>query len=104
MRTLRKHWKSFSSDESGSSLFELATTTSLLMLSICGVMDCSRALYADHFVSNASTEAARYAMTRGATWGTTACTTPATTSCAATSANVTTFVKNFAPIGVTRLY
>ena len=100
MKELRRCFRSLSSDESGSSLVELATTTSLLMMSICGVMDCSRALYADHFVSNASTEAARYAMTRGATWGTTVCTTSATTSCNATSSNVLTFVKGIAPFGV----
>jgi Flp pilus assembly protein TadG len=52
-------------DETGSSLVEFALSSTVLLMAIFGVLDCSCALYADHYVANAAREATRYAMVRG---------------------------------------
>ena len=87
------------SGEQGSSLVEFAVSCSLLFMMIFGIMDFSRALYADHYVSNVAREASRYAMVRGSTWNSATCTTTTTYECSATSANVTSFVKGEIPPG-----
>jgi Flp pilus assembly protein TadG len=95
-RCFRK-MKELRSNQSGSSLIEFAASATLMLTAIFGIMDCSRALYADHFVCDGATEAARYAMLRGSTWTGTSCTTP---SCMASSSNVTSFVQSIVPFGV----
>ena len=97
---VRRPARRFRGDESGSFLLEYAVTISLLLTTIFGIMSCCQALYVDHFVCDAATEGARYAMVRGATFTGTACATPSTSSCMATSANVTTYVQGLAPLGV----
>ena len=87
------------SDESGGSLLEFAVSAMLLLTVMFGFVEYARAIYTDHFVSYAATEAARYASLRGSTY-TTTCASVATFSCAATSANITTFVQKMAPAGV----
>jgi Flp pilus assembly protein TadG len=67
---------------------------------IFGIMDMSRALYADHYVSEVSREATRYAMVRGSSWNNASCTNTSTFSCTATAANVTSFVQSITPMGL----
>ena len=55
-------------DESGASLLEFAASAMLLLTVMLGFMEYSRAIYTDHFVSYAATEAARYASLRGSTY------------------------------------
>jgi Flp pilus assembly protein TadG len=87
-------------DEKGSSLIEIAAClTALLMLSF-GVIDCSRALYADLYVGYSAHAAARYAMVRGSTWNGTTCSDTTTASCDATNSNVTSYVQSMAPLGI----
>jgi Flp pilus assembly protein TadG len=86
-------------DETGGTLVEFGVAVTLLLTVMLGVMDCSRALYFDHYVRYSADEAVRYAMVRGSTWNNTACTTTSTESCTATGANVTSFVKSITPIG-----
>jgi Flp pilus assembly protein TadG len=73
---------------------------SLLLTCVFGIMVCSMALYANHFVTDAAKEATRYAMVRGSSWGSTSCSTYASYSCAASSSNVTSFVDSIAPTGI----
>jgi Flp pilus assembly protein TadG len=95
----RSCWSRRIADETGGTLLEFAITTSLLLMIIFGVLDCSRALYFEHYVSYSAEEAARYAMVRGSTWGGATCSTTITESCTATTANVTSFVQSITPMG-----
>lgn len=92
-------WGRLMSEETGSTLVEFAVTTTLLLSIIFGILDCSRALYFDHFVCYSAGEASRYAMVRGSTWNNAACTTTMTESCTATSDNVNTLVRAITPMG-----
>lgn len=87
-------------DETGSTTVEFSITLSLLLTCIFGIMVCSMALYADHFVTDAAKEATRYAMVRGSSWGGTSCSTYASYSCVASTSNVTSFVDSLAPPGI----
>lgn len=80
---------------------ESAVTMMLLLTIIFGIMDCSRALYFDHYVRDAAEEASRYAMVRGSTWNNASCTNVSTGSCTASSTDVTNFVKSMTPFGST---
>ena len=90
---------SIQSNESGSSLVELALSLSVLMTIIFGIIDCSRALYTDHYVTNVARDAARYAMVRGSSWGV-SCATASSYDCTATSANITSYVQSITPLGI----
>ncbi|MBB6142653.1 Flp pilus assembly protein TadG [Silvibacterium bohemicum] len=87
-------------NESGSELVEFALALSVVLACVFGIIDGSRAVFAEHYVVNAAREATRYAMVRGSSWNGTACTTPATFSCTATSAQVTSFVNSNIPPGI----
>lgn len=87
-------------DESGQATLEFALTLSLLLTCIFGIMVCSMALYANHFVTDAAKEATRYAMVRGSSWGSTSCSTYTSYSCAASRSNVSSFVNSIAPTGI----
>jgi Flp pilus assembly protein TadG len=93
-------WRSWLAQENGATLVEFAIASTILFMCIFGILDCSRALYADHFVRYGAEVAARYAMVRGATWKNASCTTPSTESCTATSANVTSLVASLTPLGL----
>lgn len=95
-RTLQR----FLEEEDGGSLIEFTLSVTVLLMLIFGILDLSRALYIDHFVSSAAREGARYAMVRGSTYNNVSCSTPTTTSCTATQAAVTSYVQNLAPTGV----
>jgi Flp pilus assembly protein TadG len=86
--------------EEGGTLVESALTLTLLMMIIFGIMDCSRALYVDHYVRYTAEEAVRYAMVRGSSWNNASCSTPATFSCEATAANIQAQVASVMPAGI----
>jgi Flp pilus assembly protein TadG len=85
-------------DQTGSELIEFSLASSVLLLIIFGIMDCSRALYSYHYVAQTARQASRFAAVRGATWGNTSCST-AYYACTATSADVTNYVKSITPLG-----
>jgi Flp pilus assembly protein TadG len=87
-------------EEAGSSLTEFTLSVTVLLMLLFGILDLSRALYIDHFVSGAAREGARYAMVRGSSFNNVSCTTPSTTACTATQAAVISYVKSLAPTGV----
>jgi Flp pilus assembly protein TadG len=90
----------FAEEEAGSSLTEFALSVTVVLMLMFGIVDLSRALYIDHFVSGAAREGARYAMVRGSSFNNVACTTPSTTACTATQSAVTSYVQSLAPTGV----
>ena len=85
--------------EAGSALVEFAASALVLFTLIFGVVECSRAVYAYHFVANVAEEAARYAIVRGASWSS-ACATYASTGCIASASNVTSFAQSQLPAGI----
>jgi Flp pilus assembly protein TadG len=88
------------SRQEGDSLSEFAVVSVVLFMVVFGIIDCSRALYAYHFVSYAARDGARYAIVRGYTFNGTSCTTVSTYSCAASSTNVTSYVRAIVPPGI----
>lgn len=99
-RRTRMRLSRASAAETGGTMVEGAITLTLLLMAIFGIMDCSRALYCDHYVRYTAEEAARYAMVRGSTWKNATCTTTATESCTATGANVLAWVNSITPPGI----
>jgi len=77
----------------GSTLVEFAVVLTVLFMFLFGIMDCARALYAYHFVSDAAREGARYAIVRGSScnsWG---------TACPAAASDIQTYLRNV-PLGI----
>jgi Flp pilus assembly protein TadG len=64
-------------------------------------MDCSRALYAYHFISYAAQEGTRYAIVRGANFKGVSCSTTSTQACDATADDIQKYVRGIAPPSVT---
>jgi Flp pilus assembly protein TadG len=85
-------------DQTGSELIEYSLASSVLLLVIFGIMDCSRALYTYHYVAQVARQATRYASVRGATWGGTSCAANAY-FCTASASDVTSYVQSITPLG-----
>ncbi len=85
-------------DQGGNELLEYSLASSVLLLLIFGIMDCSRALYSYHYVAQAARQASRFAAVRGATWGGASCSS-FSYACTATSTDVTNYVKSITPLG-----
>jgi Flp pilus assembly protein TadG len=87
----------------GSSLVDFAVVLTVLFTMVFGIMDFSRAMYADHWVSYAARAATRYASVHGSSYPTQCPTTSPfvlTSSCqisSTSSANVTNYVESIAP-------
>lgn len=78
----------------GSSLVELAFVLTFLLTVMFGIIDCGRALYTYHFVSNAAREATRWASVRGATC------VGLPGGCPADKGDIQTFVSDVAGMGL----
>ena len=83
--------------EAGSALVENAVVVSVLLMIFFGVIDFGRALYTFNFVAHAAREGTRYASVRGLTAGTACSGSPFPAGCTATSADVSTYLKNSLP-------
>jgi Flp pilus assembly protein TadG len=82
--------------EDGTGLVEFAFIVILLLLTLFGIMGFGQALYAYHFVNHAAKEATRWAAVNGASCGLdSSCTSPALAS------NISTYVQNHIPSGIT---
>ena len=86
-------------DESGSAVVEFAASAILLFTLVFGIMECSRAVYINHFLANAAQEGARYAIVRGASWSS-SCASYTASGCTASGSHVTSFVQSIASAGV----
>jgi Flp pilus assembly protein TadG len=97
--TVRGRLFSLRQEEAGSETIEFTVGAMLIFMAIFGIMDCSRAVYINHFLAQAARDGARYAMLRGATW-TNSCTSTSGANCTASGANVKNFVDSLASVGV----
>jgi hypothetical protein len=86
--------------DDGSVLIETTLTLSIVLLVIFGIMEFSRVLYADLFITYAAHSATRYAMVRGAGWLPVHCSTIITANCTAGASDVSSFVGSLAPVGI----
>jgi Flp pilus assembly protein TadG len=89
--------------EEGTGIVEFAFIVILLLLILFGIMGFGQALYAYHFVNHAAKDATRWAAVNGASCG-------LDSSCngsgnmnngTATAANISTYVQNHVPSGIT---
>ena len=87
-------------DDTGSEAVEFALAFSIWVAIAFMLMYVSFALYAAHFVVNASEEGARYASVRGAGWSGASCSSTGL-SCTATSTDISNYVKSAVPPGLT---
>jgi len=89
----------FWSDDAGSEMVEFALSISIWLGAAFLLMYASFALYAAHFVVNASEEAGRYAMVRGSSWNGSSCSGSAL-DCTATSTDIANYVIGSMPAGL----
>jgi len=88
-------------DEAGSALVEMALCIGLVLLVIFGIMECSLAVYTEHYVESAAASAARYASVRGSTYSGTSCASPTSSYCEAGSSDIQNYVRANADPGIT---
>jgi len=93
-RPLHRHAIRFAED-TGAATIEFAITSTILFMSIFGVIGFSLAVFAHHQVSEAAREGTRYAMVHGNTCSNNG------SSCAATAAEIQTYVQGLALTGIT---
>src|SRR6202012_5723918 len=84
-------------DEAGTEIIEFAICICLWIGCVFALMYGSFALYAAHFVINASDEAARYAVVRGSSWNGASCSSNSNLDCSATSSDISNFVSSSLP-------
>ncbi len=82
---------SFLAEEGGTELVELALSSVLLFTLVFGMMDCSRAVYINHYLAQAARDGVHYAMLRGGTWSS-SCSSANSTNCTANSSNVSSYL------------
>lgn len=80
---------------------EMALCASILFLVILGIMECSLAVYTEHYVEAAAASAVRYATVRGATYAGTSCASATSSFCNATQDNIKTYLVANADPGIT---
>lgn len=76
-------------NDRGTALLEFGLVMVVFFMFVFGVMDFGRALYAYHFVSNAASEATRYAIVRGAD-----------SSNPVNATEIADYVKGITPLGI----
>lgn len=92
-------WLHLLKEDRGSEAVEFALAVSIWMAISFMIMYVSFALYAAHFVANAAEEGARYASVRGSSWNNASCSSM-TLDCSASSTDISSYVKNAAPPGL----
>lgn len=87
-------------EESGSYIVEFALCSNIFFLCIFAIIYASVLLYTDHYVTQAANSAVRYAAVRGSTWNGKSCSNTASSSCSATADNVSSYVQQSLPPGL----
>lgn len=95
MRSPRYRYRIRFTEETGAATLEFALTSTILFMTIFGIIGFSLAVFAHHQVSEAAREGTRYAMVHGAT-----CTNNGS-SCTATAAEIQSYVQGLALPGIT---
>jgi Flp pilus assembly protein TadG len=88
-------------DEAGSTLVEMALCIGLVLMVIFGIMECSLAVYTEHYIESAAVSGARYASVRGSTYRETACTSPSASYCEAGTSDIQNYIRANAAPGIT---
>lgn len=87
-------------EETGNTLLESALCLSLVLLVIIGIMQCSLAVYTEHYVESAASSGARYATVRGSTYSGTSCATAASYYCEAGASGILNYIQTNAAPGI----
>lgn len=87
-------------EETGSTLLETSLCLSLVLLVILGIIECSMAVYTEHYVEWAASAGARYATVRGSTYSGTACATSTTYYCEAGNNDIQNYIQANAAPGI----
>src|SRR5579871_1519503 len=86
--------------ENGTNLVDFALCIPVWFLMVSVMLVSSYGLYVAHFVANAATEGARYAIVRGSTWGGASCSSSSSVECTATTTDVSNYVDSIAMPGI----
>jgi Flp pilus assembly protein TadG len=100
----RTSWMRRLHSDVGSNIVEFSLCCSIWFICALGVIYASVLVYADHFVTNAAKEAARYAIVRGSSWNGASCSTTTSANCTATADNVRTYIQSVLPPGLATNY
>ncbi|MDE1155947.1 MAG: TadE/TadG family type IV pilus assembly protein [Acidobacteriaceae bacterium] len=92
--------RSVARSDEGNTTIEFAASAMVILLSMIGIMEISRAMYVNHFVANAAREGMRYAIVRGSGWQGTACAAASSPSCTASSSDVSKYVLSTVTPGI----
>jgi Flp pilus assembly protein TadG len=99
LMTFRSHFNRFKQDESGSEMVEFALSSIVILAVMFGIMDCSRAVYIDHYLVEAARNGSRYAMVRGGSWNS-SCSSYSGSGCTASSTNISDFISSTLQPGI----
>lgn len=83
----------------GSAILETAMSLTIFLTFLFGIFEAGFALYSYNYIAEASREAARYAIVRGATWGS-ACASYSSSDCTISSAQLQSYVQNLGFPGI----
>jgi Flp pilus assembly protein TadG len=78
----------------------MALCIGLVLLVIFGIMECSLAVYAEHYIESAAASGARYATVRGSTYSGTACASPSASYCEAGTSDIQSYIQANAAPGI----
>ncbi|WP_047491804.1 TadE/TadG family type IV pilus assembly protein [Terriglobus sp. TAA 43] len=87
-------------EETGNTLLETALCLSVVLLVILGIMECSLAVYTEHYVESAAASGARYAMVRGGTYSGISCGAATSYYCQAGTSDILNYIKANAAPGI----
>ena len=87
-------------EDHGANLVDFAMCIPVWFLLVSLMLLSSYGFYVAHFVANAATDGARYAMVRGSTWSGTSCSSTSSVECAATSTDISNYVDSIAMPGI----
>ncbi len=94
------HIRDAAHDEAGSALVEMALCIGAVLLAIFGIMECSQAVYTEHYVESAAASGARYATVRGSTYSGTACASSSSYYCEAGTSDIQSYIQSNAAPGI----
>lgn len=87
-------------EETGNTLLETSLCLSLVLLVILGVMECSLAVYTEHYVEWAASAGARYASVRGSTYSSKPCGAGTSNYCETGTSDIQNYIQTTAAPGL----
>ena len=86
--------------EGGSALLEMALCLSVVLIVMLMIMQCSLAVYVEHFVESAALSGVRYATVRGSSYSGTVCASASSYQCEANTASIRAYIQSNAAPGI----